>query len=147
MATEIEAAELAHPAGLRPEDAGIAHDQGKQRWRNTMPAKCRESKHRSRTDLWRVWIHERFPGGESDSKLCTIGEGTSEIQKLVIGREILEIIEPCKTQFYTLIPVFGSTMLKIKLLSGLVLLVAIISCNSGEASGKDQFRYRRGGAV
>jgi len=27
-------------------------------------------------------------------------------------------------------------MLKIKLLSGLVLLVAIISCNSGEASGK-----------
>jgi alkylation response protein AidB-like acyl-CoA dehydrogenase len=25
-----------------------------------------------------------------DSKLCTIGEGTSEIQKLVIGREILK---------------------------------------------------------
>ena len=24
-----------------------------------------------------------------DSKLCTIGEGTSEIQKLVIGRELL----------------------------------------------------------
>ncbi|MFN8365260.1 MAG: acyl-CoA dehydrogenase family protein, partial [Cloacibacterium normanense] len=23
-----------------------------------------------------------------DSKLCTIGEGTSEIQRLVIGREI-----------------------------------------------------------
>ena len=25
-----------------------------------------------------------------DSKLCTIGEGTSEIQKLVISREILK---------------------------------------------------------
>jgi alkylation response protein AidB-like acyl-CoA dehydrogenase len=25
-----------------------------------------------------------------DSKLCTIGEGTSEIQKLVIGRAILK---------------------------------------------------------
>ena len=25
-----------------------------------------------------------------DSKLCTIGEGTSEIQKLVIGRELLK---------------------------------------------------------
>ncbi|MEO6303457.1 MAG: acyl-CoA dehydrogenase family protein, partial [Bacteroidia bacterium] len=25
-----------------------------------------------------------------DSKLCTIGEGTSEIQKLVIAREILK---------------------------------------------------------
>jgi alkylation response protein AidB-like acyl-CoA dehydrogenase len=25
-----------------------------------------------------------------DSKLCTIGEGTSEIQKLVIARKILE---------------------------------------------------------
>ena len=25
-----------------------------------------------------------------DSKLCTIGEGTSEIQKLVISREILQ---------------------------------------------------------
>jgi alkylation response protein AidB-like acyl-CoA dehydrogenase len=25
-----------------------------------------------------------------DSKLCTIGEGTSEIQKLVISRKILE---------------------------------------------------------
>ena len=25
-----------------------------------------------------------------DSKLCTIGEGTSEIQKLVIGRSILD---------------------------------------------------------
>ena len=26
-----------------------------------------------------------------DSKLCTIGEGTSEIQKLVISREIFKI--------------------------------------------------------
>ena len=25
-----------------------------------------------------------------DSKLCTIGEGTSEVQKMVIGREILK---------------------------------------------------------
>ena len=25
-----------------------------------------------------------------DSKLCTIGEGTSEIQKLVIGKQILQ---------------------------------------------------------
>ncbi|MFM7902825.1 MAG: acyl-CoA dehydrogenase family protein, partial [Bacteroidota bacterium] len=25
-----------------------------------------------------------------DSKLCTIGEGTSEIQKLVIARELLK---------------------------------------------------------
>ena len=37
---------------------------------------------------------------------CTIGEGTSEIQKLVIGREILKIIEK-KTQFYPRSPVLG----------------------------------------
>jgi alkylation response protein AidB-like acyl-CoA dehydrogenase len=37
-------------------------------------------------------IQKTFPVEKfyRDSKLCTIGEGTSEIQKLVISREILK---------------------------------------------------------
>ena len=30
-----------------------------------------------------------------DAKLCTIGEGTSEIQKIVIARETLKIFKKC----------------------------------------------------
>ena len=38
---------------------------------------------------WQPWLHsgEKF---YRDAKLCTIGEGTSEIQKLVISREVLK---------------------------------------------------------
>jgi len=41
--------------------------------------------------LRRVWVHQGLSGGKfyRDVKLCTIGEGTSEIQRLVIGRLLL----------------------------------------------------------
>ncbi len=47
--------------------------------------------HRSHPNFWRVRLHQGFSVEKfyRDSKLCTIGEGTSEIQKLVISRNIL----------------------------------------------------------
>jgi alkylation response protein AidB-like acyl-CoA dehydrogenase len=37
-------------------------------------------------------IHQDYPAEKSyrDVKLCTIGEGTSEIQRLVIARQLLK---------------------------------------------------------
>ena len=92
MATEIEAAEL-----LLFEAADLKKN-GKNCTKVSAMAKYFTSEVAVRCSTEAVQIHggygytKEFPVEKfyRDSKLCTIGEGTSEIQKLVISREILK---------------------------------------------------------
>lgn len=91
MATKIEAAELL----IR--QAGELKDQGQNVTKLSAMAKYFASEAAVEISTDAVQIHggygyiKDFPVEKyyRDSKLCTIGEGTSEIQKLVISREIL----------------------------------------------------------
>ena len=92
MATEIEASELLllHAADLK--------NKGKAMTKESAMAKYYASEVCVRASNEAVQIFggygytKEFPVEKfyRDSKLCTIGEGTSEIQKLVISREILK---------------------------------------------------------
>ena len=92
MATDIEAAEL-----LLFEAADLKNN-GKNCTKVSAMAKYFTSEVAVRCSTEAVQIHggygytKEFPVEKfyRDSKLCTIGEGTSEIQKLVISREILK---------------------------------------------------------
>jgi len=92
MATEIEAAEL-----LTFQAADLKN-KGKKMTKESAFAKYYASEVCVRASLEAVQIFggygftKDFPAEKffRDSKLCTIGEGTSEIQKLVIAREILK---------------------------------------------------------
>lgn len=92
MATEVEAAEL-----LIMQAADIKN-RGKNVTRESAMAKYFASEVCVRTATEAVQIFggygytKDFPVEKfyRDSKLCTIGEGTSEIQKIVIAREILK---------------------------------------------------------
>lgn len=92
MATEVEAAELLI---MRAADL---KNQGKSVTRESAMAKYYASEVCVKTATEAVQIFggygytKDFPVEKfyRDSKLCTIGEGTSEIQKIVIAREILK---------------------------------------------------------
>ena len=92
MATEIEAAEL-----LTMQAADLKN-RGERVTRESSYAKYYASEVCVRVSTEAVQIFggygytKDFPAEKfyRDSKLCTIGEGTSEIQKLVIAREILK---------------------------------------------------------
>ncbi|MEZ4721613.1 MAG: acyl-CoA dehydrogenase [Flavobacteriales bacterium] len=92
MATEIEASEL-----LIMEAADLKN-RGQKVTKESAFAKYYASEVAVRCGTEAVQIHggygytREFPAEKfyRDSKLCTIGEGTSEIQKLVISREILK---------------------------------------------------------
>jgi alkylation response protein AidB-like acyl-CoA dehydrogenase len=89
MATKIEAAELL------TRQAGILKDDGKNCTQMAAMAKYYASEISVQVSTDAVQVHggygytKDFPVEKfyRDSKLCTIGEGTSEIQKLVIARE------------------------------------------------------------
>lgn len=91
MATKIEAAELL------VRQSGTLKDQGKNVTKLSAMAKYYASEAAVEIANDAVQIHggygyiKDFPVEKyyRDAKLCTIGEGTSEIQKLVISREIL----------------------------------------------------------
>jgi len=91
MATEIEAAELL------TFQAAYLKNEGKKMTKESAFAKYYASEVAVRTANNAVQIHggygytKDFPVEKHyrDAKLCTIGEGTSEIQKLVISRDIL----------------------------------------------------------
>jgi alkylation response protein AidB-like acyl-CoA dehydrogenase len=91
MATEIDAARLL------TERAAEAKDRGQDVTRLSAQAKLYASEAAVRAGERAVQIHggygytKDFPVEKfwRDSKLCTIGEGTSEIQKLVIAKSIL----------------------------------------------------------
>lgn len=91
MATKIEAAELL------VRQSGELKDQGENVTKLSAMAKYFASEAAVEIATDAVQIHggygyiKDFPVEKyyRDSKLCTIGEGTSEIQKLVISREIL----------------------------------------------------------
>ena len=91
MATKIEASELL------VRQAGELKDQGKNVTKLSAMAKYFASETAVEVSTDAVQIHggygyiKDFPVEKfyRDAKLCTIGEGTSEIQKLVISREIL----------------------------------------------------------
>ncbi len=92
MATKIEAAELL------TRQAGQLKDEGKSHTKEAAMAKYYASEVAVEVSTDAVQIHggygytKDFPVEKfyRDSKLCTIGEGTSEIQKLVIAREALK---------------------------------------------------------
>lgn len=91
MATEIEAAELL----IR--QAADLKNRGLKMTKESAMAKYFASEVAVRTSTEAVQIYggygytKDFPAEKfyRDSKLCTIGEGTSEIQKIVIAREIM----------------------------------------------------------
>lgn len=92
MATEIEAAELL------TRKAADLKNRGEKSTKYSAMAKLYASEVAVRCANEAVQIHggygytKDYPAEKfyRDAKLCTIGEGTSEIQKLVIGREILK---------------------------------------------------------
>ncbi|MBK9062374.1 MAG: acyl-CoA dehydrogenase [Acidobacteria bacterium] len=92
MATEIDAARLLIYR------AGWLKDAGKMTTKESAMAKLYASEVSVRVSNLAVQIHGGYGftkdfGAEKyfrDAKLCTIGEGTSEIQRLVIAREILK---------------------------------------------------------
>jgi hypothetical protein len=92
MATEIDAARL---LTLR---AGWLKDRGAHTTKESAMAKLYASEVAVRASNLAVQIHGGYGftkdfGAEKyfrDAKLCTIGEGTSEIQRLVIAREVLK---------------------------------------------------------
>ncbi|MCC7051049.1 MAG: acyl-CoA dehydrogenase family protein [Bacteroidia bacterium] len=92
MATEIEAAELL------TYQAGDLKNRGEKMTKQSAYAKYFASEVAVRASVEAVQIFggygytKDFPVEKfyRDSKLCTIGEGTSEIQKLVIAREVLK---------------------------------------------------------
>lgn len=92
MATEIEAAELL------TFQAGDLKNRGEKVTKQSAYAKyyASEVSVRAATEAVQIFggygYTKEFPVEKfyRDSKLCTIGEGTSEIQKLVISREILK---------------------------------------------------------
>ncbi len=92
MATKIEAAELL------TRQAGFLKDRGQKCTKQAAMAKyyASEISVQVSTDAVQVFggygYTKDFPVEKfyRDSKLCTIGEGTSEIQKLVISREALQ---------------------------------------------------------
>jgi alkylation response protein AidB-like acyl-CoA dehydrogenase len=91
MATEIEAARL-----LTMKAAGLKQ-QGKRTTKESAMAKLFSGEVAVRVANEAVQIHggygfiKDFPVEKyyRDVKLCTIGEGTSEIQRIVISRQIL----------------------------------------------------------
>lgn len=92
MATEIEASELL------TRRAGELKDSGQSSTKLSAMAKLYASETAVRTADQAVQIHggygyiKEFPVEKfyRDAKLCTIGEGTSEIQRLVISRQIMK---------------------------------------------------------
>ena len=93
MATEIDAAQPAHPARGRHErrrdedHAGILHGEAFRQRSGGASAPTRACRFTAATASSKTIPAEKF---YRDVKLCTIGEGTSEIQRLVIARQLLE---------------------------------------------------------
>jgi alkylation response protein AidB-like acyl-CoA dehydrogenase len=92
MATEIEAAKLLTYYAAERKDHGQSVTTEAAMAKVLRFRGGREGSQRSRAGVRRVRLHQRFPVEKfyRDAKLCTIGEGTSEIQKLVIARNILK---------------------------------------------------------
>lgn len=92
MATKIEAAEFL------TRNAGTLKNQGKKMTKEGAMAKLFASETAVEVSTEGIQIHggygytKDFPAEKfyRDAKLCTIGEGTSEIQKIVIARELVK---------------------------------------------------------
>ena len=93
MATELDAARLL------TQRAAVLKDAGNRVTRESSMAKLYASEVAVRICDEAVQLHggygfiKDYPAEKfyRDVKLCTIGEGTSEIQRMVIGREILKV--------------------------------------------------------
>src|SRR5213083_2531330 len=92
MATQIEAARLLMY------QAAAMKDQGKKTTKQSSMAKLYAGEMSVRVSEEAIQIHggygyiKDYPAEKywRDSKLCTIGEGTSEIQRIIIAREVLK---------------------------------------------------------
>ncbi len=95
MATEVDAARL---LTMR---AAVKKDRGESCTRESAMAKVYASEVAVRTAEEAIQIHggygytKDYPVERAwrDAKLCTIGEGTSEVQRLVIARELLRLVK------------------------------------------------------
>ena len=88
MSTEIDAARLLTERAAAAKDAG-EHRDASLRPGQALRVGGRRARDRARdADLRRLRVHQGLPVEKfyRDVKLCTIGEGTSEIQKLVIAQ-------------------------------------------------------------
>ena len=93
---EASRAEL-EVARLLTYQAAWLRDQGRPHTKEASLAKWHASEAASRCANWAVQIHggygyiDEFPVERylRDAKLCEIGEGTSEVQRLVISRDLL----------------------------------------------------------
>jgi len=93
MATQTEAARLLTM------QAAASKDAGKKTTQQSAMAKLFASETAVRVSEESVQIHggygytKDYPAEKywRDSKLCTIGEGTSEIQRMVIAKQLLKI--------------------------------------------------------
>jgi len=93
MATEIEAARLMIYEASAMKDTGVRFSQqsamckvyasevGRRAAERALEIMCEAGMYTGPWPAERIW---------RDVKLCEIGEGTSEIQRLVIGRELLK---------------------------------------------------------
>ncbi len=96
MATEVEASRLLVMK------AAVTKDRGENSTLESAMAKVYASEVAVRTSEEAIQIHggygytKDYPVERAwrDSKLCTIGEGTSEVQRLVIARELLRRMAP-----------------------------------------------------
>lgn len=92
MATEIDAARLL------TQRAAFLKDRGRQTTRESAMAKLYASEVAVRVSEDAIQIHggygftKDYPPEKfwRDSKICTIGEGTSEVQRLVIARQLIQ---------------------------------------------------------
>ncbi len=76
-------------------DAGMKTDAASRRWPSSTPAKSRCASANEGVQIHGGYgFIKDYPAEKfyRDVKLCTIGEGTSEIQRLVIAREILKVM-------------------------------------------------------
>ncbi len=92
MATEIDAARCwsIAPPGLRLKK--VRDSRKNPAWRNCTPVKSGCAWPRGGANFGGYGFRKDYPVEKfyRDSKLCTIGEGTSEIQRMVIARQILD---------------------------------------------------------
>jgi alkylation response protein AidB-like acyl-CoA dehydrogenase len=92
MATEIEAAELLTHQAADMKNKGLPMTKESAYAKYYASEVCVRASNECVQIFGGYGYTKEFPAEKfyRDSKLCTIGEGTSEIQKLVISREVLK---------------------------------------------------------
>ena len=92
MATQIECARLADAASRRDQRRRQSPSRKNRQWQNSTPRKPPSAFPKNAIQIHGGYGYTKDYPAEKywrDSKLCTIGEGTSEIQRMVIAKNLL----------------------------------------------------------